>query len=194
MNEEVYVKICSIQLKNDSWYLCDCNDEKLPLPSKERIFSSAMKKRYLKKRKGRKDLSTVWVLVGVTNENKGICEQVGRTKDLINSLNEIRENIKDFYNSNNGKYGILKNKNYKEIVFYEVDIDKYLKDDELFIRTYGEAPRDTYLSLAYYFLRAAYVEGKIGSETSPSMYHKSSLDEYFYLHYENQKELKNKTK
>ena len=44
-------------------------------------------------------------------------------------------------------------------------------------------------SSVYYFIRAAYVEGKIGYETSASMYHKSSLDGYFYSYYENKKSL-----
>lgn len=93
---------------------------------------------------------------------------MGRTKDIINSLTEIKDNVKDFYRSDSKKYGALKDKNYKEIVFYEVDIDEYL-------------------SLAYYFIRAAYVEGKLGFETLASMYHKSSLDEYFFDYYKRNK-------
>ena len=100
---------------------------------------------------------------------------MGRTKDIINSLTEIKDNVKDFYRSDSKKYGALKDKNYKEIVFYEVDIDEYIKNDKLFN------------SLAYYFIRAAYVEGRLGFETSASMYHKSSLDEYFFDYYKRNK-------
>ena len=38
-----------------------------------------------------------------------------------------------------------------------------------------------------FFIRAAYVEGKLGFETSASMYHKSSLDEYFFDYYKRNK-------
>lgn len=187
MNEKIYKKICSLILENGSWYLYDCSDNKLKQLSEEGNFPYAMKRNYLNKRKGRIDISTVWVLVGFTDD-KEVYEQVGRTKDLINSLNEIRENVKDFYNNEDGKYGVLKKREYKKIVFYEVDIDKYIETDELFLKTYGEPPKDEFLSLAYYFIRAAYVEGKLGSVTCASMYHKSSLDEYFYSYYDNQKQ------
>ncbi len=176
--------ICSIRFENGSWLFFDCDDNQLLAPSGDRIFSSAMKKRYLKKReKHRDDISTVWILVGITSDGKKICEQIGRTKDLINSLTEIKNNVKDFFYSDSGKYGVLKKKNYKEIVFYEVDINKYIDNDELFIKMYGNEPEDEYLLAAYYFIKAAYVEGKLGFETSASMYHKSSLDGYFYEYY-----------
>ena len=147
-----------------------------------------MKKHYLKKRENKKiDISTVWILVGILDNGKKVCEQVGRTKDIINSLTEIKDNVKDFYRSDSKKYGALKDKNYKEIVFYEVDIDEYIKNDKLFKKLDGNVPNDKYLLLAYYFIRAAYVEGKLGFETSASMYHKSSLDEYFFDYYKRNK-------
>ena len=126
-------------------------------------------------------------MVGILDNGKKVCELVGRTKDIINSLTEIKDNVKDFYRSDSKKYGALKDKNYKEIVFYEVDIDEYIKNDKLFKKLYGNVPNDEYLSLAYYFIRAAYVEGKLGFETSASMYHKSSLDEYFFDYYKRNK-------
>lgn len=181
INKEI---ICSIRLQNETWHFYDCNGDELREPSKKSIFSSAMKKRYLKKRKNKQiDISTVWILVGIIDENKKICEQVGRTKDLINSLNEIKDNVKDFFYDEDGKYGVLRQKNYKELIFYEVDIDKYIEKDKLFIELYGNAPDNVHLSSAYYFIRAAYVEGKLGCDTSASMYHKSSLDGYFYDYY-----------
>lgn len=188
MNDEIYTKICSIQLKNDTWHFYDCNDNELPTPSNKRIFSSSMKRRYLTKWNDRQndrqnDTSTIWVLVGYKKNNEEKFEQVGRTKDLINSLNEIRENVKDFFGNDNSKYGKLKRKGYTEIVFYEVNIDDYLQDDRLFVETYGKPPTDGNLSSAYYFLRAAYVEGKIGVEKSPNMYHPSSLDGFFYSYF-----------
>ena len=180
--------ICMIRLENNDWNLYDCDGEKLPDPFSKCIFSSSMKKHYLKKRENKKiDISTVWILVGILDNGKKVCEQVGRTKDIINSLTEIKDNVKDFYRSDSKKYGALKDKNYKEIVFYEVDIDEYIKNDKLFKKLYGNVPNDKYLSLAYYFIRAAYVEGKLGFETSASMYHKSSLDEYFFDYYKRNK-------
>lgn len=180
--------ICTIRLENNGWNLYDCDGKELPVPSRKRIFSSSMKKHYLKKRENKKiDISTVWILVGILDNGKKVCEQVGRTKDIINSLTEIKDNVKDFYRSDSKKYGVLKDKNYKEIVFYEVDIDEYIKNDKLFKKLYGNVPNDKYLSLAYYFIRAAYVEGKLGFETSASMYHKSSLDEYFFDYYKRNK-------
>lgn len=181
-------RICSIRLENNNWHFYDCNYDELPIPSEKRIFSSAMKNRYQKERKNKQDrkFSTVWILVGTTFDNVKKCVQVGRTKDLINSLTEIKNNIKDFYCGNRGKYDILRNKNYKEIVFYEVNIDEYIKNkDELFKNLYGDAPDDEYLLAAYYFIRAAYVEGKLGAGTNAfeDMYHKSSLDEYFFDYY-----------
>lgn len=178
--------ICAIRFENNEWNLYDCDGEKLPNPSDKRIFSSSMKKSYLNlKKRGNKEnnISAVWILVGISDNGKEICEQVGRTTDLINSLTEIKDNVKDFYRSDSKKYGVLKKKNYKEIVFYEVDIDEYIKNDRLFKKLYGNVPDDTYLSSAYYFIRAAYVEGKLGFGTSASMYRKSSLDGYFYEYY-----------
>ena len=180
--------ICTIRLENNGWNLYDCDGKELPVPSSKRIFSSSMKKHYLKKRENKKnDISTVWILVGILDNGKKVCEQVGRTKDIINSLTEIKDNVKDFYRSDSKKYGVLKDKNYKEVVFYEVDIDEYIKNDKLFKKLYANVPNDEYLSLAYYFIRAAYVEGKLGFETSASMYHKSSLDEYFFDYYKRNK-------
>lgn len=142
--------VCSICLQNETWNLYDCKGDELPSPSAERIFSSAMKLRYQNKQRNKKsDTSTVWILVGITEDNEKICEQVGRTKDLKNTLDEIKDNIKKFLNTDDGKYGKLKRKNYKELVFYEVDIDKYLENDKLFIELYGNAPSDKHLSAAY---------------------------------------------
>lgn len=75
----------------------------------------------------------------------------------------------------------------KKIVFYEVNIDNYLLGDTVFKTAYGEPPQDVFLAKAYYFMRAAYVEGKLGSETKAAMYHYSTLDGYFYEYFENEK-------
>lgn len=184
INEISKEKVCSICLEDDkNWHLYDCNSAELPIPSEKRIFSSAMKLHYQNKRGDkRSDISTVWILVCTTEDNEYICMQVGRTKDLKNALDEIKENVKKFFDPEDKKYGKLKNRNYKELAFYEVDIDMYLEKDSFFVNMYGNKPDDKYLSGAYYFIRAAYVEGKIGAETGADayMYHKSSLDEYFY--------------
>lgn len=190
MDEQGYIQICSIKKEKGVWNFYDCKNDMLPSPSEERIFTSAMKRRYYEKiQKREKGISTVWVLVGFKEDGGETWEQVGRTKDLKNSLDEIRENVKQFYNSDK-KYGALKNKKYHKLVFYEVDIDKYLQDDLLFKAMYGEPPKDSFFSLAYYFIRAAYVEGKLGCEKSACMYRKSSLDEYFYSYYKSMDRIK----
>lgn len=182
MDEKIYKKICSIIMSENRWYLYDCQDEKISEPSSARIFSSAMNIRYRKNRNmSREDISTVWVLVGFRNDNKEWI-QVGRTKNLTNLLDEIREDVKKFYGSGN-KYASLREQHYEKLVFYEINIDNYLKKDILFKKIYGEVPQNEKFSLAYYFIRAAYVEGKLGAETSAYMYHESALDEYFYSYY-----------
>ena len=51
-------------------------------------------KTLFKKRENKKnDISTVWILVGILDNGKKVCEQVGRTKDIINSLTEIKDNV-----------------------------------------------------------------------------------------------------
>ncbi len=185
MNKGYFRKICSVKREGQSWGIYDCNDSKLEPPSEKRYFSSAMKKRYLAKRQLRKDIPTVWILVGVKEDGTENYEQVGRTVDIINTLNEIRNNIKDFF-YNKGKYSNLKNKNYTELNFYEVDIDSYLNEETIFKEKFGIPAKDEYFERAYYFIRAAYVEGKLGFETKANMYHPSSLDGYFYSYYKNQ--------
>lgn len=178
--------ICSICLENDDWHFFDCNGNELPVPSEKRIFSSAMKLRYQNKRGDKeRGISTVWILVATTEDNGNICVQVGRTKDLKNTLDEIRENVKKFFNPKDKKYGKLKGKNYKELVFYEVNIAEYIKNDNEFKSLCKVAPKEEFLLEAYYFIRAAYVEGKLGALTyaDENMYHKSSLDEYFYEYF-----------
>lgn len=178
--------VCSICLKDETWHLYDCNGGELPIPSAERIFSSAMKLRYQNKRGDKEcDISTVWILVGTTEDNEYRCVQVGRTKDLKNTLDEIKENIKKFFNPKDKKYGKLKGMNYKELVFYEVNIAEYIKNDNEFKKLCQVAPKEEILLEAYYFIRAAYVEGKLGALTyaDENMYHKSSLDEYFYEYF-----------
>ena len=46
--------ICTIRLENNYWKLYDCDGKELPVPSSKRIFSSSMKKHYLKKRENKK--------------------------------------------------------------------------------------------------------------------------------------------
>lgn len=186
IDEQKYKKICSIiKSENEDWNFFDYNGSPLRKPSETAIFTSAMKRRYLKT-KSRIDIPTVWVLVGFDDENKITWEQVGSTKDIINALVEIKNAIKSFY-SNGKKYGVLKNENYKKLVFYEVDIDNYLRDDLEFENIYGEALKNNDLKLAYYYVRATYIEGKIGYDTSARMYNPYILDGYFYNYFKNKK-------
>lgn len=46
--------ICTIRLENNYWKFYDCDGKELPVPSSKRIFSSSMKKHYLKKRENKK--------------------------------------------------------------------------------------------------------------------------------------------
>lgn len=135
---------------------------------------------------------TVWILVGYDKKNNVTYEQVGRAKHIVRALSEIRDDVKEICRSKITKYGLLGGK-YKELVFYEVDIDEYVKKNgKTFCETFKEpdSDKDINLRLAYYFLKAAYVEGKIGFDSKANMYNTSSLDEYFYLYCRNEYEKK----
>ncbi len=178
-------KICSIEKKNNTWVLYDCDDESIRIPAEDSIFPSSMNMRYRNKRsndgKVENDSSVVWILVGYTDKENCIYEQVGRNNSLTNMLAEIKEDIKCFYFGKK-KYVNLKGKQYTKLVFYEVDIDKYLESDDLFKQLFTEVPKDPSLYLAYRYNKAAYVEGKIGALTKAdgNMYHESGLDKYYY--------------
>ncbi len=194
MNENALKRICSIELINNQWELYDCYGENLRSPSEKCIFSPKMKKSYLKARNNENsdtNTSVVWVLIGY-NEDKAVWEQVGRTIDIINALNEVRENVKNFYRDDDNKYNKLKKK-YKKVTFYEVNIDEYLSNDTLFYSVYGnKIPEEDYFEqfrLAYDYVKAAYVEGKLGFENDANMYHPSSLYGYFYSHFIKQRHL-----
>lgn len=192
---EKYMTICSLVKKDeDQWEFKDCKGESLRRPTDGSYFTSAMKSRYegWRKRKNlRKDISTVWVLIGMKKGGEKTIIQVGRTTDIVNTLNEVREAVKRFYRNNDKKYGSLMGEEYIKYIFYEVNIDEYLKEDALFKKVYGkvsEAPEDKFLLLAYHYIRAAYVEGKIGYEAREKggfcLYHKSPLDGYYYDYFE----------
>lgn len=112
---EKYMTICSLVKKDeDQWEFKDCKGESLRRPTDGSYFTSAMKSRYegWRKRKNlRKDISTVWVLIGMKKGGEKTIIQVGRTTDIVNTLNEVREAVKRFYRNNDKKYGSLMERN-----------------------------------------------------------------------------------
>ena len=182
-----YRIICSIEKINESlkfrnccdveiWNYTDDEIEEIRIRKQNIIFPRNMKDEYYKKYND-KDGSRVWVLVGYKKEKDIQYLQVGSTKDLINLLDEVKEAVKQLY-FKKGKYSNLK-KIYDKIIFYEVDVDEYLKNDSYFNKILN-INEDENLIYAYKWIKANYVEGKIAVEKNPSMYHKSVLDGFFY--------------
>lgn len=184
MSEEIYRKICSIRKDDNNWELLDCEGNILRTPDRKSFFPSSMNKRYRSKRKeyiDYEDESCVWVLIGQNSSSENWI-QVGSTKSLKNLLsNDIKEDIKEFY-SEEGKYANL-SKKYEELTFYEVDVEKFLKKDKNAKNILGEKPKDKNLALAYSFICAAYIEGKLSFENNPELYHPSTLDGYYHAYF-----------
>lgn len=127
-----------------------------------------MNRRYRKKRAVRTDNTNtpiVWMLIGKNEMNEEICLQVGRNKNLQRMLStDIRLDVHEIRSGDeNTKYGQLV-KEYRALEFYEIDIDNYLKEDDVFCKCFGQIPQNEYLASAYFTLRAAYVEGKVVAE------------------------------
>ena len=178
--ESHFMLICSIKKKVQEWHLYDCYGKDLGALQNDKRFSRAMNIRYRGKRNvNAGNESCVWILIG-KNETEEVCLQVGRTKNLTNLLSsDVKEDIKEICKGdNNSNYGKLKDK-YTELSFYEVDIEKYLKNDTDIENIFVEKPVNKYLYLAYAYNRAAYVEGKLSLEKEAVMYHPSSLDGYY---------------
>ena len=190
MAEEIYRKICSIRKDDNIWEFLDCEGNILRTPDRKSFFSSSMNKRYRSKRKeyiDYEDASCVWVLIGKNSSSENWI-QVGSTKNLKNLLsNDIKEDIKEFY-SEEGKYANLSTK-YEELTFYEVDVEKFLKKDKNAKNILGEKPKDKNLVLAYSFICAAYIEGKLSFEKNPELYHPSTLDGYYHAYFMGQGKL-----
>ena len=175
MNDGMYLRICAIKKNNNGWEFLDCNRESLKAPDEKSIFTSSMNKRY-------RNTACVWFLMGKADNGKETCIQVGRTKNLTNLLsNDIKEDIKNFY-SGVGKYGKLKEK-YNELVFYEVDVNRIIKEDKDAKKILGSKPENKNLGLAYSVICAAYVEGKLSFEKEAELYCPSTLDGYYYAYF-----------
>ena len=185
MNDGMYLRICAIRKNNNGWEFSDCNGESLKAPDEKSIFTSSMNKRYRKERKKYivdENTACVWFLRGKADNGDITCIQVGRTKNLTNLLsNDIKEDIKNFY-SGVGKYGKLKEK-YNELVFYEVDVNQIIKEDNDAKQILGSKPKDKNLGLAYSVICAAYVEGKLSFEKKAELYCPSTLDGYYYTYF-----------
>lgn len=182
--EEKFIIISSLEKNEAGWSLFDCNGERLRTPDKNSYFPSSMYGRYANKTKidFYNDVSRVWALIGITNDDIVSWIQVGRSKNRSNMLSDdIKDDIKDFLFSDelNGKYGKHR-KSFRTMVFLEVNIKKYLGKDDIFYKTFGVVSEKNVFSPAYYCLLAAYVEGKLAYEKKAEMYIPSTLDGYFY--------------
>lgn len=186
MDKRLIKKICSIKKDNDIWKLYDCTDQELRTPSRDAKFTSSMNRHYRvfrKKSFSEEDSSCVWFLVGKTN-NQEKWIQVGRTKDLTNLLsNDIKEDLKDFFYGT-GKYGQLRDK-YCELIFYEIDVLHYIKENNDVKEILGEIPSDRNLKLAYLVNCAAFIEGKESYINKADKYNPSVLDGYYYEYFKN---------
>lgn len=184
MDDGFQKRICSIKKENNNWNLYDYEDKLLRRPSANTYFPSSLNMRYRIKRKEffeDEDTSCVWILIGKKNSiTKWI--QVGRTKNLKNLLsNDIKEDIKEFY-SGNGKYGQLQDK-YTELIFFEIDILKYIRVDKVAHTILGKAPINKYLRQAYFVNCAAYIEGKLAFQNKPELYSPATLDSCYFNYF-----------
>ena len=181
-------KVCSIKKEIETWKFYDLEGKQLREPSENTYFPSSMNRRYRAKRKGNaidEDISCVWFLIGKKN-NASRWVQVGRTSNITNMLsNDIKNDIKEFY-SGHGRYGELQKK-YTELIFYEVDIEKYIKTDTEALKILGTSPIDMNLRMAYFINCAAYIEGKMAFEHTPDLYNPSILDGCYYRYFKDKK-------
>ena len=185
MNDGMYLRICAIRKNNNGWEFSDYNGESLKAPDEKSIFTSSMNKRYRKERKKYivdENTACVWFLRGKADNGDITCIQVDRTKNLTNLLsNDIKEDIKSFY-SGVGKYRKLKEK-YNELVFYDVNVNRIIKEDKDAKKIFGSKPKDNNLGLAYSVIWDAYVEGKLSFEKEAELYCPSTLDGYYYAYF-----------
>jgi hypothetical protein len=187
--DDVLLKICYIVNTEEELALYDCNNQKLEY---SKIFPRGIYDKYQKKREQKennmpnKDLACVWVLVGKKNQTE-TCIQVGSNKNMDRMLRyDIKEDIKDFFfgKSRGGKYNKLKN-DYDKLTFYEVNIPLYLKKDNVATEIFGNEPENEILNAAYWCIKAAYAEGKIGYKSKAKIYNTSQLDGYYYNYFKN---------
>ncbi len=183
-------QICKILIDKDNgkkiWY--DCQDEEIK-------STNAMNRHYRRKRKENileEDVSTVWILSAREKDKKQNYIQVGRSKNLKRMLSgDIRLDVKEIINTNNEFGGTKYNKlieKYSELIFFEVDLEKYF-----FNNFTVNIPEDTNLKKIYWSIIAAWAEGKIAAENNckkdsiddDRMWNPSpdGLDGYFYSYY-----------
>lgn len=194
MLEEFRTVICTIE--NQSNYneidiiVKDCNGDKV-YPSKKGKdfqFNRDINSSYRKKADiDSVNLSKVWLLVGEKDKKEELL-QVGRSESLKCMLeNDINRDTKSIVYKLKNKYGNLID-NYSALIFYEVDIDKYLDyNDEIFeLLKKTEINDNLYLRQAYYKIKASFVEGKIASDENVKeklWNYSRGLDKEFYYCY-----------
>jgi hypothetical protein len=203
LEENMKNKICSLEWKNGEWAFKDCKGEELkPLP--KRFPKAALKNNYKDYRKQlgnnmpEESFACVWVLMG-RKEQTEKCIQVGRSCNLENMLEEdIIKDIKGFFFEMKGREDyskFRKEREYDTLTFYEVNIQEYLKGDTVINQILGKKPKDSSLLKAYAYVKAAYVEGKLGCYSKnpdnqgivSSIYNPSTLDGYFYDYFKKKK-------
>lgn len=139
------------------------------------------RKKYIK----RNDISCIWILVGIkNNEDTESWIQIGRSKHLTNLLSEdVKEDIKAILYERNGKYKDLK-KEFKNLVFYEVNIEEFLKNDnDEALNGYRIEPQNENLKYVYHYIRAAYTEAKLGYYNDAQLFHTSTVDGFYYKYF-----------
>lgn len=170
MDDKVIEKICSIAIsENNCKQLYDCEGNKI---EKTARYTRTINLRYrnIRKEKNLHDekLSVVWILVGISKGKEGKILQVGRNCSLTRMLSsDIRKDVKEILEGvSNSKYCKLCN-TYEELVFFEVNIEKYLSKDNVFQQLFGEISlakmENFHLYSLYQTIRASYVEGKIAA-------------------------------
>ncbi|MCR4740820.1 MAG: hypothetical protein K5886_11260 [Lachnospiraceae bacterium] len=193
MEKGLYKKICSLKKEDNIWNLYDWDGKPLRNPSPNTsspnaYFPKSLNQRYRNIRKTYgidEDISCVWFLTGKKNGREEWI-QVGRTKTLNNMLSsDIKEDIKAFFYGT-GKYGEL-GKEYSELIFYEIDVIRYIEADKEAQGIFGKMPDDKNLKLAYLVNCAAYIEGKESFENNAVIYVPSTLDGYYHRYFKDRK-------
>jgi hypothetical protein len=165
----VLEKVCSITIDDEKKKLLfDCKGNAIKITPR---YTRAINMRYREKREKNglqdKELSVVWILVGVKGEKKKIL-QVGRNCSLTRMLSsDIRKDVKEIIgDAPNSRYNNLCN-GYNELIFYEIRISDFLENDGVFKEMFGGVPlekiENSDLCSAYHTIRASYVEGKVAA-------------------------------
>ncbi len=148
--------------------------------------------------------AVLWLMCGVKDGVKTVL-QIGINKSLErmfkNDLNFDRryiiKGLRSADDSNDEKKPTSRPKSYKKagadlrknkydsLIFYELDINEYLKDDYVlkYLLAPG-SPQDEKLTEVYYYITASYAEGKLARETKAEYWNPSGgIDGDVYDYY-----------